>query len=257
VELSTAREATTCAATRYFPAFYGTRRFITEFTRAFQLYLSWARPIQSTTFNPISKRSILMLSIHLRLGLPSCLFPYGFPTNNLYTFLFSPIRATCPAHLILFNFIILINQLARKTLTLTSSWWWNSVRSKYQQLITGDVVPSFPIPPKHLFLQKPHGAISQKRVLFIVHAVKTSNLIRVDILIFVLYYCHVSIVAAKGVWTGNWIYGTIWNNVWLHFIGQYYAYKYKHITMLCKIWGFHGGDYEEWCLLGCYVVWIL
>jgi hypothetical protein len=20
--------------------------------------------------------------------------------------------------------------------------------------------------------------------------------------------------------------------------------------MLCKIWGFHGGDYEEWCLLG-------
>jgi hypothetical protein len=20
----------------------------------------------------------------------------------------------------------------------------------------------------------------------------------------------------------------------------------------CKTWGFHGGDYEEWCLLGCY-----
>jgi hypothetical protein len=25
----------------------------------------------------------------------------------------------------------------------------------------------------------------------------------------------------------------------------------------CKIWGFHGGDYEEWCLLGCYAVLIL
>jgi hypothetical protein len=29
--------------------------------------------------------------------------------------------------------------------------------------------------------------------------------------------------------------------------------KYK----LCKILGFHGGDYEEWCLLGCYAVWLL
>jgi hypothetical protein len=26
---------------------------------------------------------------------------------------------------------------------------------------------------------------------------------------------------------------------------------------LCKIWGFHGGDYEEWRLLGCYAVWLL
>jgi hypothetical protein len=52
-------------------------------------------PIQSTTLNPISKRSIVMLSIHLRLGLPSGLFPSGFPTNNQYTFLFSPIRAIC------------------------------------------------------------------------------------------------------------------------------------------------------------------
>jgi hypothetical protein len=23
---------------------------------------------------------------------------------------------------------------------------------------------------------------------------------------------------------------------------------------ICKISGFHGGDYEEWCLLGCYAV---
>jgi hypothetical protein len=25
----------------------------------------------------------------------------------------------------------------------------------------------------------------------------------------------------------------------------------------CKIWGFHGDDSEEWCILGCYAVWLL
>jgi hypothetical protein len=25
----------------------------------------------------------------------------------------------------------------------------------------------------------------------------------------------------------------------------------------CKIWGYHGGDYEEWCLVGCYAAWLL
>jgi hypothetical protein len=49
-----------------------------------------------------------MLTIHLRLGLPSGLFHSGYPTNNLYTFLFSPIRATCPADFILLDFMILI-----------------------------------------------------------------------------------------------------------------------------------------------------
>jgi hypothetical protein len=39
-----------------FPAFYGTRRFINAFTRALYLFLTTARPIQSTPPHPISTR---------------------------------------------------------------------------------------------------------------------------------------------------------------------------------------------------------
>jgi hypothetical protein len=55
--------------------------------------------------DPVPWRSIFILSSHLRLGLPSCLFSSGFPTKILYTPLLYPIRATCPTHLILLNFI--------------------------------------------------------------------------------------------------------------------------------------------------------
>jgi hypothetical protein len=48
-----------------FPAFYGTRRFITGFTRALHWSLSWARSIRSIPSHPISLRSILILSTHL------------------------------------------------------------------------------------------------------------------------------------------------------------------------------------------------
>ncbi|PNF41706.1 hypothetical protein B7P43_G03454 [Cryptotermes secundus] len=40
---------------------------------------------------------------HLRLGLPSGLFPSGFPTNNLYAFLVAPIRTTCAPHFVVFS----------------------------------------------------------------------------------------------------------------------------------------------------------
>jgi len=68
-----------------FPASHGTRRFITALTNFRHLSLSWASPIKSIYPHPTSWRSILILSTHLRLGLPSGLLHPGFPTKTLYT----------------------------------------------------------------------------------------------------------------------------------------------------------------------------
>jgi hypothetical protein len=89
--------------------------------------LSQTNPIHIT--QSISPRYISMLSIHLYLSLPSRLLPSGFPLilsihpslghpGDRFTSAFSPItytsscipsiRATCPAHLILLDLIILI-----------------------------------------------------------------------------------------------------------------------------------------------------
>ena len=86
-----------------FPAFHGIRWFITALTSVGHMFLSWASPIQSIYPHPTSWRSILILSTHLRLGLPSGFVPSGFPTKTLYTPLSSPIRAnqtTSPSNII-------------------------------------------------------------------------------------------------------------------------------------------------------------
>jgi len=57
----------------------------------------------STSWKPI-----LILCSHLRLGLPSCLFPSGFVTKRVYTTLLSLIRDKCPVHLMIIDFIIRI-----------------------------------------------------------------------------------------------------------------------------------------------------
>jgi hypothetical protein len=61
---------------------YGTRRFITTFTKARHWTLYWTNRIQFAPSISISLRSIIMLSSHPRLGLPSGLLPSGLPTKT-------------------------------------------------------------------------------------------------------------------------------------------------------------------------------
>jgi len=62
---------------------YGTRRFITVFTKAYHWTQSWASWIHLAPSIPITLRYILMLSSHPPLGLPNGLLPSGLPTKTL------------------------------------------------------------------------------------------------------------------------------------------------------------------------------
>ena len=65
---------------RQIPTFYGNGMFITAFTSARHLSLSWVRSTRSIPPHCTSWRSSLILSPHLRIGLPSVVFP--FPPQN-------------------------------------------------------------------------------------------------------------------------------------------------------------------------------
>jgi len=86
---------------KQFPTSYGTRRFIIAFTRSRHLSLFWAIPPQSLPLHSTSWGSILILSSHLRLGLPSGLVPSDFSTKSLHAPPSPPIHATCVASFIL------------------------------------------------------------------------------------------------------------------------------------------------------------
>ena len=98
-------EANWFAASQEIPRISRNPKVHSAHTNIHHLSLSWASPIQSIYPHPTSWRSILILYTHLCLGLPSGLFPSGFPTKTLYITLYSPIRATCPAQRILLDFI--------------------------------------------------------------------------------------------------------------------------------------------------------
>jgi hypothetical protein len=78
------------------------------FKRAHHLSLSWCRYIQFTPSRPLTPSFILILSSHLRLGLPSCLFASDFVTEILYEFLIATVRATRPTNLITLDLITLM-----------------------------------------------------------------------------------------------------------------------------------------------------
>ena len=105
MEQSPSGEANRFSASQEIPRILWNPKVYYHSHKCRNLSLSWASSIQSIPSHPTSWRSILILSSHLSLGLPSGLYPSGFLTKILNTPLPSPIRATCPAYLILLDFI--------------------------------------------------------------------------------------------------------------------------------------------------------
>ena len=105
---------------------------------------AWSSPYPP---HPTSRRSILILSSHLRLGLPSGLFPSRFSPKTLYTPHLSPICATCPDQLILLDFI---------TLTLLGEQYRSLSSSLCSFLHSCYLVPLRPkYSPQHPILKHP------------------------------------------------------------------------------------------------------
>jgi len=84
-----------------FPPFYGTRTSILFVTKVHHLFLSPARLIESATSQPMSLKSILILSYHQHLRLPVSHYLRAFLSK-------CPVRYTCPTHLILHALIAFI-----------------------------------------------------------------------------------------------------------------------------------------------------
>ena len=86
-----------------FPTFCQTQMFNNTFIST--ATFPYPETDQSSVCLPTSKKSILILSSHICLGLLSGLFPSGLPTKTLDVPLLPPKYATCPVHLILLDLI--------------------------------------------------------------------------------------------------------------------------------------------------------
>jgi hypothetical protein len=108
MELSPPWEAANCAATQELPSILWNPKVYYRVHKSPLLILILSQIDPVHTIPSYLSKIYFNIVQYLRLGLPSVLFPSGFPTNILYVFLLYPIRATFPAHLILLDLIILI-----------------------------------------------------------------------------------------------------------------------------------------------------
>jgi hypothetical protein len=108
MELNPSSESTNCLTSQELPNILWNWGSTTVFTRALHWSLSWAKSVQTIPPHPTSLTSILILSSHLHLGLPSVSFLLALPPKSYMHSSSPPMCAPCPSHLVLFDLFILI-----------------------------------------------------------------------------------------------------------------------------------------------------
>jgi len=101
-------EGNSSLARQEIPRLLWNLRSITVFIEARHWILSWPMWIQSMPSHPVSWRSILILSSHLRQSFQNSVSVHVSPSKKLYTFRTSPVCTTFPAHPFL-NFVTVTN----------------------------------------------------------------------------------------------------------------------------------------------------